>query len=192
MDELFGIYPAFVCDVKDPEKRGRIKVTCAEVFCDNTTTSGWCTPITPVGINGGGDFYVPEIDEGVFIMFLEGDIDRPVWIGGWWGKDSTPLGTDYKNPQKTRVISFEDNTIVMKDKLMTVEAGGVELSFASGKLSIKGDLDITGDITVTGDITATGALTASSITMTGDASIGGKSFLQHIHAGVNGNTSAPL
>ena len=93
--EYNAIYPAFVCNVNDPQKRGRIKVTCAEVFNSTSTSSGWCEPVTPVGIENGGDFFVPEVGEGVYLMFISGDINRPVWIGGWWGNNATPLGGAY-------------------------------------------------------------------------------------------------
>ena len=36
------------------------------------------------GINTGV-FTVPQIGSGVWVEFEQGDPDRPIWVGGYWG-----------------------------------------------------------------------------------------------------------
>lgn len=145
--EVKGVYPALVCNIKDPEKRGRIKVTCADIFGDTETSSGWCEPCVTVAVEKGGDIAVPAIDEGVWITFIDGDIDRPVYLGGWWGKNATPFGSDYENNLKKRVVSFEDNTITMEKGKCTIEAGDCKITMEKGKITFDCDKAVfNGDI----------------------------------------------
>ena len=120
--EYYGIYPAFVKSVKDPEKRGRIKVRCPEALGD--ATSGWCEPCSPVAYDNGGDFFVPPLEECVWIAFIEGDINRPVYLGGWWSKDKSPLKDKYSSPTKKRVISFGECKIIMTTNSMSFYIAG--------------------------------------------------------------------
>ena len=110
--EYYGIYQGVVSNVKDPEKRGRIKVKCPDLLGDETE-SAWCEPCVPVCYDNGGDFCMPEVKETVWLMFIAGDVNRPVWLGNWWQEKMTPLGSSYKDISKLRIISYADCTITM-------------------------------------------------------------------------------
>lgn len=122
MNEYYGIYPAFVKSVKDPEKRGRIKVRCPEVLGD--AISGWCEPCSPVAYDGGGDFFIPPLEETVWITFVEGDVNRPVYLGGWWSQSKTPLKDTYTGITQKRIISFGKCKIVMSKSSMKFYING--------------------------------------------------------------------
>lgn len=146
-NKYYGVYQGFVSNIKDPEKRGRIKVICPSVLGGNTE-SGWCDPVVPVAYDNGGDFCIPAKNEAVWLMFIEGNSNKPVWIGGWWSKNKTPLGSSYSDVDKVRVINYANCTILMKDNeiVLNVAGGNSEISVKNGNVTIKGNLTVVGDI----------------------------------------------
>lgn len=149
----FGVYKAIVSNVKDPEKRGRIKVLCPDVL-DGESESAWCEPCVPVAYDNGGDFCIPQIDEAVWITFNMGDCNQPVYLGGWWEVNKTPLGDTYTNLDTTRVISYNDCTITMTNGKISINvgAGAGDLVIENQKITIEGNLQVNGTITSTSTI----------------------------------------
>jgi uncharacterized protein involved in type VI secretion and phage assembly len=83
----YGKYRAFIVDNKDPEKRGRVKLTIPSVL--GGTSSEWALPVTPYGGAAGiGFFAIPPIDAQVVAEFMEGDISSPLWTGTFWRQES--------------------------------------------------------------------------------------------------------
>lgn len=120
----YGIYQGVVTSVKDKEKRGRLKMKCPDVL-DADTESAWCDPVIPVAYDGGGDFCMPAIGETVWVMFIGGDPNLPVWIGNWWSVKDTPLGDDYRKLDDTRIISYKDFKITIhKNEATITNCGG--------------------------------------------------------------------
>lgn len=146
-NNYYGIYQGVVTDIKDPEKRGRLKVICPEVL-GGDEESAWCDPMIPVAYDRGGDFCMPEVQEMVWIMFIAGDIDRPVWLGGWWSEAMSPLGDNYSNVDKVRIISYSDCTITLKNGTININVGegDFDLKIENGKVIVKGNLTVDGNI----------------------------------------------
>ena len=141
----YGIYQGIVTNVEDPEKRGRLRCKIPKVLGD-TSESAWCDPMIPVSYDDGGDFCMPPVKEAVWVQFIEGDVNRPVWCGGWWMKNKSPLGDTYSNLDDTRIISYKDCKIeIHKDSCVisnsagkiTLANGGITIE-SSGAVTIKG------------------------------------------------------
>ena len=147
LSECFGIYQGFVKRVNDPEKRGRVRCTIPELL-GKSAISDWCEPIVPVAFDYGGDFYIPPVGEAVWLFFIEGDIDRPAYIGGWWSENATPLKKDYSKASETRIINYAGCTIKMCDGKISigVSDNSNELTIENKKITINGDLVINGTI----------------------------------------------
>lgn len=128
-NKYYGIYQGKVSNVKDPEKRGRIKIQCPTVL-GSSAESAWCDPCVNVAYDGGGDIAIPPLNETVWVMFIEGDSNRPVWLGSWWSANKSPLGDGYDEKVSNRVIKWKGNTITMSD-------GGISIE-SSGTITIKG------------------------------------------------------
>lgn len=145
--QYFGIYQGSVTSISDPENRGRLKVICPDVL-GGDEESAWCDPVVPVAYDNGGDFCMPEVGEMVWVMFIAGDVDSPVWLGGWWQEDMSPLGTNYTDVDKVRIISYSDCTITMKEGKIDINVGegDYDLHIEDGKVSIKGDLIVDGNV----------------------------------------------
>lgn len=88
---LPGLYRGIVYDNRDPEHRGRCRVTVPALFGATPTNWAWASFPPGVGFSGGtygggvyggnGNGCVPTIGTGVWIMFEAGSPNHPVWIG---------------------------------------------------------------------------------------------------------------
>ena len=124
-NKYYGIYQGVVTNVKDKEKRGRIKVKCPDVLGDEVE-SAWCDPCVPVCFDKehGGDFCLPFKNETVWIMFIGGDANFPVWLGVWWSEKETPLRDAdyvYSKLDDVRIISYRDFKITIHQDECTIE-----------------------------------------------------------------------
>lgn len=128
MRTLFGKYKAVVVNVQDPQKCGRIKVSCPELF--GKGVSGWCSPCVPVGGDSFGDFCLPPLGEAVWIEFERGNINSPIYSGGWYSPDKTPIA-DYANAQTQRIISFGDVTLTLTNGNLQMQVGEKVINFNS-------------------------------------------------------------
>ena len=174
----YGLYQGVVTNTDDPEKRGRIKVICPKVL-GSKVESAWCDPLVNVAYDNGGDFCIPNKDEAVWLQFIEGDPNKPVWLGGWWQKNMTPLGSSYTKPDEVRIISYADCKITMQGGIIDINtaSGSFDLRIEDGKVTINGNLVVNGSITATSDVKA-----------------GSVSVINHTHGGVysgSSNTSKP-
>lgn len=169
--KYYGIYQGVVTNINDPEKRGRIRVICPDVL-GGETESAWCEPVVTVAYDNGGDFCLPTKDETVWIQFIAGDSNRPVYLGGWWQKEKTPLGANYSNIDKVRIIKYADCTITMQNGIININTGGGAY-----------DLQIqNGQVTVAGNLTVTGTIYAPSIRATSGARSGGSIITDTLQA----------
>ncbi len=79
----YGKYRGTVVNNVDPMQIGRIQAVVPDV--SGLIPTSWAMPCLPgAGINTGV-FTVPQIGSGVWIEFEQGDPDRPIWVGGYWG-----------------------------------------------------------------------------------------------------------
>lgn len=132
----YGIYQGIVTNVEDPEKRGRLRCKIPKCLGEEKE-SAWCDPLIPVAYDGGGDFCMPAINEAVWVMFIEGDVNRPVWLGGWWQKNNTPIGMNYSGLDNLRIINYKGNSIVMHDGSCVISNSSGSITLADGGITIK-------------------------------------------------------
>lgn len=149
-NKYYGIYQGVVSNIKDTEKRGRIKVQCPDVLGE--VESAWCDPVIQVAYDGGGDFCMPAVEETVWIMFIAGDANRPVWFGNWWQKEMTPIGTNYIKLDDTRIISYKDFSIVVHEHDVTISncndisvCNTIKMNKNGIQISSKKDITITSE-----------------------------------------------
>lgn len=144
--KYYGIYPCFVTTNKDPDKRGRVRVKCPLILNDKETT--WCEPCYPNAIDNGGDIFIPPKGEAVWVMFIEGDVNKPVYLGGWWSTEKTPFGKNYVTNE--RIISYANTRISLKNNSIDIKVGDNEdsthLIITNNKVKVIGNLEVTGRI----------------------------------------------
>lgn len=83
----YGSYAATVIDNDDPEKRGRLKVSCPEVW--SGSTDFWIYPKGVIAGNEWGLHFMPEEGDKVWLSFRGGNAqpEYALWQYGWWLKD---------------------------------------------------------------------------------------------------------
>ena len=83
-----GIYPGKVETNIDPLSMGRIQVSVADV--GGSSILSWALPCLPVTGRSMGMFTVPPVGAGVWVTFVRGDTDYPVWMGGYYANGDAP------------------------------------------------------------------------------------------------------
>lgn len=76
--ELPGIYRGLVVRNADPEGRGRVTLL---VDALGTVETNWAWPCVPISASGA--IVVPDSNTVVWVMFIAGDPNHPVWMGTW-------------------------------------------------------------------------------------------------------------
>src|SRR5204863_851322 len=85
----YGVYPALVSDIKDPDGQGRVKVTLPwSPDPSGAEYAAWARLATLMGGNKRGSWFIPDVDDEVLVCFEAGDPRRPYVVGALWhGKD---------------------------------------------------------------------------------------------------------
>ncbi len=141
----YGVYPALVSDINDPDKMGRVKVTLP---WSPDTGSGryeaWARVATLMGGSNRGTWLIPDANDEVLIVFEGGDPRRPYVIGGLWnGNDKPPetmddSGKNFKKVLRSRngvKITLDDND--GRESLVLETPGGQKATFKDGPGSVE-------------------------------------------------------
>lgn len=163
----FGVYPALVTDIVDPENLGRIEVKLPWLGADGDTVRAWATLLSPYADDDQGFEVLPAVDTQVVIAFEAGDLRRPYILGSAWnGRESmpeSPAAPNNKRLIKTRagsLLEFDDTegaprvTLSMRSghKLVLDDAASeVQLTHANGsiiKFNAGGQIEIQANATV--------------------------------------------
>lgn len=89
-----GLLPAIVSDVKDPQKKGRVRLTLP--WLDGQYTTGWARVAQQGAGKDRGLLILPEVGDEVLVGFSGADLDTAFVVGGLYnGKDVPPkVGAD--------------------------------------------------------------------------------------------------
>jgi uncharacterized protein involved in type VI secretion and phage assembly len=121
---FYGKYRGIVTDNRDPQNQGRIRARVPAVMGDQET--GWALPCSPYAGNGVGFFFVPDTDSKVWIEFEAGNIESPIWTGGFWGIGEVP---NIPAMAEIKMIKTSTATIKLDD---TPGVGGITIETTSG------------------------------------------------------------
>ena len=113
----YGVFPALVSDIKDPDGQGRVKVTLP---WSPDTAGGryeaWARLATMMGGNNRGSWFVPDVNDEVLVVFEAGDPRRPYVIGGLWnGSDAPPDSMDGAGQNNRKVLRSRNGVKVTLD-----------------------------------------------------------------------------
>lgn len=98
----YGVAPALVIDIQDPEQQGRVKVTLPwSPDASGQRYEAWARIATLFAGNDRGSWFIPDVDDEVLVAFEHGDPRRPYVLGGLWnGRDAPPQSMDSGNNKK--------------------------------------------------------------------------------------------
>jgi uncharacterized protein involved in type VI secretion and phage assembly len=136
----YGVYPALVTDIKDPDNQGRVKVSLPwSPDTGSAKYEAWARLATMMGGNHRGSWFVPDLNDEVLIAFEGGDTRRPYVIGGLWnGSDAPPesmdgAGNNYKKVLRSRngvKVTLDDQD--GQEKFIAETPGGQKVTLKDG------------------------------------------------------------
>lgn len=149
-----GMFPASVCpatvvSVNDTLKQGRIQVRVPALHGAQDDDSRiqdsdlpWATPCFPFAGGGSGLLGVPPVGAGVFVAFIMGSPDHPVWLGSWIGNNDAVSehadGYEDGVPKTYVVKSLGGHVLKLSDKTGEVE---IEILTKAGNRITLSDTD---------------------------------------------------
>ena len=183
---LYGVYPALVTDVQDPDNQGRVQIKLPFVpDADGGTALAWARLATLMAGNGRGSWFIPDVNDEVLVAFTAGDPRRPVVIGALWnGVDAPPETMDSANNVRSvtsrsgHKLTFDDTAGAEKVELKTkgghtftlddAAGGTVTLTHSNGatiKIDAVGNIEITANVKVKINAPAGLDVTAAMVTV---------------------------
>ncbi len=168
----FGLYPALVSDLVDPDNLGRIEVEFPWLSMDDENeVRAWATLLSAYADENQGFQCLPEKGSQVVVGFEAGDPRRPYIVGSCWN-GLEPLPTQATKANNLRVLKTRAESLLEFDdtdgapkitlstsaghKLVLDEGGGeIQLTHSNGctiKLLQSGAIEIQANSSV--DVTA--------------------------------------
>jgi uncharacterized protein involved in type VI secretion and phage assembly len=136
----YGVFPALISDIKDPEGLGRVKVSLPwAADPGGGRYEVWARVATLMGGNNRGSWFVPDPNDEVLVAFEGGDPGQPFVLGGLWnGRDAPPesmdsAGNNYKKVIRSRggvKVTLDDQDA--QEKLILETPGGQKITLKDG------------------------------------------------------------
>ncbi len=141
-DRYFGVYPAIVTDIVDPDSIGRIQLKFPWLGTMGDDVRAWATLCTPYADDDQGIEILPSVDTQVVVAFEAGDLRRPYILGACWnGRESlpeSPAAANNKRLWKTRAASLlEFDDTVGAEKITLSTDSGHKLVMDNGAQEVK-------------------------------------------------------
>jgi uncharacterized protein involved in type VI secretion and phage assembly len=136
----YGVYPAVVSDVADPDGQGRVKITLPwSRDTGGARYEAWARLATMMAGNQRGSWFVPDVDDEVLVAFEGGDARRPYVVGGLWnGSDAPPESMDGGGRNDRKVLCSRNGVKITLDdadgqeQLVLETPGGQKITLKDG------------------------------------------------------------
>jgi uncharacterized protein involved in type VI secretion and phage assembly len=143
----YGVFPAIVKDIKDPDGQGRVKIALPwSPDTGGASYEVWARLATLMAGNNRGSWFIPDVDDEVLVAFEGGDARRPYVIGALWnGRDTPPdsmdgAGNNYRKVLRSRngvKITLDDQDGQEKFIVETPGAQKITLKDGPGSIAIE-------------------------------------------------------
>jgi Type VI secretion system/phage-baseplate injector OB domain len=108
----YSTYRAKVTDNKDPKKRGRVRLVVPSIFGDGDPESkslDWADPRDFRNASKtGGEFFPPEIGDWVYVEFETGDLQFPIYSGGYFAENELPSEFTHSAKNEPQVRGYKN------------------------------------------------------------------------------------
>ncbi len=136
----YGVFPALVTDIKDPDGQGRVKISLPwSPDNDGSKYEAWARLATMMGGKNRGSWFVPDVNDEVLVAFEAGNPHRPYVVGCLWnGKDNPPESMDGSGNNYKKVIRSRNGVKVTLDdqdgqeKMILETPGGQKITLKDG------------------------------------------------------------
>jgi len=141
----YGVYPALVMNVSDPDGQGRVKVSLPwSPDGSSARYEVWARLSTLMGGNNRGSWFIPDVNDEVLVSFAAGDPRWPFVLGGLWnGSDTPPESMDGAGNNNLKVLRSRNGVKITLDdqngqeKLLLETPGGQKVTLKDGPGSIE-------------------------------------------------------
>ena len=137
----FGKYRGTVVANIDPLGIGRVQVQVPDV--GGLMPTGWAMPCVPVAGPQAGMIAIPPIGANVWVEFEQGDVNYPIWVGGFWNNAAEmPAPVSQLPPGSLAIVAqtSAQNGLIISDAPGPL--GGIVLKSADGASLIVNDTGI--------------------------------------------------
>jgi uncharacterized protein involved in type VI secretion and phage assembly len=141
-DKFYGKFKGTVLNNVDGMNLGRLLVTVPDV--QGLAPSSWAMPCFSFTGKQMGEWALPQIGAGVWVEFEQGDPDKPIWSGCFYGSAAEVPALALAAPPVTPNIVIQSqgqNTLMISD--VPGPTGGILLKARSGALISISDTGIT-------------------------------------------------
>jgi len=139
----YGVYPALVTDIKDPDSQGRVRVSLPwSPDTGSDRYENWARIATLMAGNNRGSWFIPEVNDEVLVSFEAGDPRRPYVLGMLWnGKDSAPDSLDGSQNNRKVIRSHNGVKVTLDDsqgqeKFIAETPAGQKITLKDGPGSV--------------------------------------------------------
>jgi uncharacterized protein involved in type VI secretion and phage assembly len=136
----YGVYPALVSDIADPDGQGRVRITLP--WSPDTGSQRyevWARLAVLMAGNNRGTWFIPDVGDEVLVAFEGGDPARPYVVGALWnGQDAGPANMDGAGRNNLKVLRSRNGVKVTLDdqdgqeKMILETPGGQKLTLKDG------------------------------------------------------------
>lgn len=130
--KYYGKYRGVVVNHIDPLMQGRLQVSVPDVVI---APVNWAMPCVPFAGIQAGMWAIPITGTGVWVEFEQGDADRPIWSGCWYGSTAEPPALAKSAPPPTPPVVIQtpgQTTLMLSD--VPGPTGGILLKTLTGAL----------------------------------------------------------
>jgi uncharacterized protein involved in type VI secretion and phage assembly len=141
-NKFYGKYRGTVITNVDPLQTGRLLVTVPDVH--GIAPSSWAMPCFAFAGKQMGEWALPQIGAHVWVEFEQGDPDRPIWTGCYYGSAAEVPALALAAPPVTPNIVIQSqgqNTLMISD--VPGPTGGILLKTLTGAFISINDVGIT-------------------------------------------------
>lgn len=134
----YGVFPALVKSLNDPDGQGRVKISLPwSPDTDGSSYEVWARLATMMGGNNRGSWFIPDVGDEVLVAFEAGNANRPYVVGGLWnGLDKPPEKMASGNNKKVLCsrngvkVTLDDES--GQENLILETPGGQKISLKDG------------------------------------------------------------
>lgn len=110
-------YLARVVSLDDPDGRNRVQVRLiAFDDVDKQDAPMWARVVAPFAGSDRGMFFLPDVDDEVFVVFMNGDARFPIILGGLWnGNASSPADIESGGINRYKRIKSKNGVVITMD-----------------------------------------------------------------------------
>lgn len=136
----YGGFLAKVVSLDDPDRRNRVQVRLlAFDAVAQQDAPLWARVVAPFAGDDRGAFFLPDVDDEVLVVFVQGDARYPLIVGGLWnGAAQSPADIESGGQNRFKRIKSKNGIVVTLDdqsgqETLTLETpGGQKLTLKDG------------------------------------------------------------